>query len=96
MATYSKDQLNAIVERVAAEVGKEVEVGEARAFQVSDLRAQFADLVKGGDVAWTISYSTSSVAAVENDKVLGSQGNVAWTISYSTSSAALAQKATGR
>ena len=89
--TYTKEQLDSVLSRVSAEVAKEVSGGEARGFQVADLRAQFADLVKGGDVAWTISYSTSSAAA------LGRLGEVAWTISYSTSSAvAIGKESTSR
>ena len=66
-------------------MGKEIAVGEATRFEVADLRAQFADLVKGGNAAWTISYSTSSAAINQLERL----GQVAWTISYSTSSAAI-------
>lgn len=87
MASYTKDQLQEIVNRVASEVSKEASLGEGgRAYQVSDLREHFQDLVKGGAQAWTISYSTSRVAL---EPALGRLGDAAWTISYSTSSVAL-------
>jgi hypothetical protein len=50
MAQYSKSQMEAIFSRVADEVAREASVGPA--FSVANLREQFADLVKGGDVAW--------------------------------------------
>lgn len=85
MATFTQEQLSQIIAKVAEEVGKEMKEGEAaRGFQVSDLRASFADLVKGGESAWTISYSTAA-AALEQVKGFG---EIAWTISYSTSNVA--------
>lgn len=98
MSDTGSARLNEIFRRVSEEVSKEVgsggAVGAASAFKVSDLRAQFADLVKGGEAAWTISYSTSS-ARLDSAGDLGRLGNAAWTISYSTSSAALGQKTGG-
>lgn len=94
MSDNNSLRLNEIFRRVSDEVAKEIGTPvapAANAFKVSDLRAQFSDLVKGGEAAWTISYSTSS-ARVGNAGDLGRLGDTAWTISYSTSSAALTPK----
>lgn len=86
MADVSEAQIRKAVERATAEVFNEAKGFDAEAFKVSDLRAQldgFAGGKLGDEVAWTISYSTSSVVA---EDPLGSLGEAAWTISYSTSS----------
>ena len=64
MADISRDKINEVVSRVMDEVANEVKALDG-GFRVTDLHSQLANLGKAnGNVAWTISYSTSS-AAVE-------------------------------
>lgn len=80
---------NDIVAKVKAQVLSELSVHDKQ-FQVSDLTAHLGGLSKGGDQAWTISYSTSA-AVLRNPGLRGAEA--AWTISYSTSSAAIGELA---
>lgn len=89
MADISRDKINEVVSRVMDEVANEVKALDG-GFRVTDLHSQLANLGKAnGNVAWTISYSTSSA------NVASQLGEVAWTISYSTSSAAVEKGLTG-
>lgn len=78
--------LNKLVAKVTAEVLREVEIHEAEAFKVSDLRTELESLGDtGSGSAWKISYDTS------DGRAIGPIGNgairapSAWKISYDTS-----------
>jgi hypothetical protein len=96
MADVSREQLNNVVARVLAEVGGEVQINEAR-FGVGDLRASLTDLAKvGGESAWTISYSTSSLSVDQARHIAQLGGESAWKISYSTSSSPITERVAGK
>jgi hypothetical protein len=83
----NEKEVKEILARVANEISRESEL-QGGTFRVADLSSQLSNLAKGGDAAWTISYSTASVADL---KPGFRGGEVAWSISYSTSSAAALQ-----
>ena len=84
MADVTEEQIRRAVERATAEVFSEARSFDTERFRVADLRGQLDEFVGGKlspDTAWTITYTTSQIAA----GALESLGEQAWTISYSTS-----------
>ena len=83
------------VSRALSDVRSETEGQERAVFGVADLQTRASELSRvGGEVAWTISYSTAAAAlergtATERLSLPTVGGEVAWTISYSTAAAAL-------
>ena len=80
-------QIREIVSRVTAEMTRDAQASE-KAFQIGDLHSHLSDFARlGSENAWTISYSTASVADVAGEVVSRLGGEAAWTISYSTAAA---------
>jgi hypothetical protein len=89
MAEFTKEQIQEVVTRTLAQVNREAQVSEQKAFAVSDLHSQVVDRFGGGgQSAWEITYKTSSAVVAPLDPVsIGKQA--AWEISYKTSSATI-------
>ncbi|KQO09204.1 hypothetical protein C8J44_0346 [Sphingomonas sp. PP-CE-3A-406] len=86
----SEQEINDIVARVSAQVLREVKSSE-QVFRIGDLSTHVIDLGKGGDAAWTISYSTAA-ATLDGGTRIRTLDEVAWTISYSTSKPTLTER----
>ena len=86
----SEQDINDIVARVSAQVLREVKSSE-QVFRIGDLSTHVIDLGKGGDAAWTISYSTAA-ATLDGGTRIRTLDEVAWTISYSTSKPTLTER----
>lgn len=86
----SDQEINDIVTRVSAQVLREVKSSE-QVFRIGDLSTHVIDLGKGGDAAWTISYSTAA-ATLDGSTRIHAIDTVAWTINYSTSKPTLADR----
>ena len=79
-------ELKDVINRVTADVLREMKGYEAGTFKVSDLRAQLEDLAEvGGNQAWKITYDTSGERIVDLGGRLGEIGGSAWKITYDTS-----------
>ena len=86
----SEQDINDIVARVSAQVLREVKSSE-QVFRIGDLSTHVIDLGKGGDAAWTISYSTAA-ATLDGGTRIRTLDEVAWTINYSTSKPTLTER----
>ncbi|RMB35913.1 hypothetical protein C8J47_1436 [Sphingomonas sp. PP-F2F-G114-C0414] len=86
----SEQEINDIVARVSAQVLREVKSSE-QVFRIGDLSTHVIDIGKGGDAAWTISYSTAA-ATLDGGTRIRTLDEVAWTISYSTSKPTLTER----
>ncbi len=87
----SEQDINDIVTRVSAQVLNEVKGREAL-FRVGDLHAHITDFGKGGEIAWEVTYKTTSVQLSDAATHIRPLDEIAWTISYSTSKPALTQR----
>lgn len=87
----SEHEIKDIVTRVSAQVLSEVKGREA-IFRVGDLHSHVADFGKGGEVAWEVTYKTTSVQLSDSITHIRPLDDVAWSISYSTSKPTLTQR----
>ncbi len=86
----NEPDINDIVARVSAQVLREVKSSE-RVFRVGDLNSHVLDFSKGGDAAWTVTYSTTSATLDGIDRIR-SLDDIAWSITYSTSKPTLTER----
>ena len=100
MTELPPERISEAVSRALSEVRRETQSQEAAVFGVADLQARAVELNRvGGELAWTISYSTAAASiergtAVERLSLPTVGGQLAWTISYSTAAASVEQGGT--
>lgn len=87
----SEQDINDIVTRVSAQVLSEVK-GRETLFRVGDLHNHITDFGKGGEVAWEVTYKTSSAQLGEDITRIRPLDDIAWSISYSTSKPTLTER----
>ncbi|MES3098339.1 hypothetical protein [Sphingomonas faeni] len=86
----NEQEINDIVARVSAQVLREAKSSE-QVFRIGDLSTHVIDLGKGGEAAWTVTYSTAAAQLGDASRIRPLD-QLAWTISYSTSKAALTER----